>query len=142
MFWNITSIFNKLMLKSVGYGIIKYINKFLGIIGIDLHFFTYKVIIAIIILCSIILIGKFGSLLHNIIIKNDLKTEKTGKTIRTDYNNPINKFKSSTKSSTKSNINMIPHTKKHIELSKSSKSYISNNLSKSLKWTNSSSNIQ
>ena len=83
MFGNIASIFDKLMLKSLGYGIMKYINNFLGIIGIDLHFFTFKVIIIILILCSLILIVRFGSLLYNLVRKNDFKTEKTAKTIKT-----------------------------------------------------------
>ena len=143
MFENKTSILDKLMLKSLGYGIIKYINKFLGLIGIDLHFFTYKAIIVTVILCSLILIVKFTSIISNLVRKNDFRTEKTAKTIktiRTDKTNILKKTKSITKSSSSSIKQVNPISAKRVFNSSSTSSTSSiSSKTKSLGWTNSSS---
>ena len=150
MFGIKTNILDKLMLKSLGYAIIKYINKFLGIIGIDLHFFTYKAIIATVILCSLILIVKFTSIITNLVRKNDFRTEKTAKTIRTirtEKTNILKKSKSSSSSSSSSSIKIKPVSAKRVinTTSTSNKSHTtstsnkSNTTSKtkSLGWTSS-----
>ena len=137
MFGIKTNILDKLMLKSVGYAIIKYINKFLGIIGIDLHFFTYKAIIATVVLCSLILIVKFTSIISNLVRKNDFRTEKTAKTIRTIRTEKTNIVKK-TKSTSSSSTSIKPVTaKRAINTSSTSSTSSVSSKTKVLSWTSS-----
>ena len=146
MFGIKTNILDKLMLKSLGYAIIKYINKFLGIIGIDLHFFTYKAIIATVVLCSLILIVKFTSIISNLLRKNDFRTEKSAKTIRTIRTEKTNLVKKSTTSSSSSTSIKPVTAKRVIKSSRSSSTSSGTNRSsnsnassktKVLSWTSS-----
>lgn len=82
---NTVSFIDKLMIKSIGYKIIKYINKLLNVIGIDINNITYIILIIVMLLCTFILLYKLSILIYNLMYKNDKKIDIQGyNTIKTD----------------------------------------------------------